>query len=99
MTTANIYLSSDPTSPDLVLSPHSQPCSEESAKTSVKVVQEQSENTVTEVKEEDVKMKSQNTIELECTVPGCTYTMTITPPFFTTAQTYLDTHWRETTQV
>ena len=26
-------------------------------------------------------MMSQNSVELKCTVPGCNYTMTITPPF------------------
>ena len=65
----------------MVLSIHSQPCSEEpdkTAKTTVRVVQGQSEKTVNEVKEEEVQMMSQNSVELECTVPGCNYTMTMT---------------------
>ena len=72
--TANIYLSSIPKPPDLVA--HSQPYREEfdrTAKTSVTVVQGEFENTVTVVEEEDVQMKSQSTVELECPAQSCNF--------------------------
>ena len=78
MTTANIYLLSIPIPPDLVLSPHSQPCIEKlnkTAKTTVNdnVVQEKVEATSTEVEEEVVQIPSQITVELECTAPSCNF--------------------------
>ena len=88
MTTANCYLSSGPTPPDQVSSPHSGPCSEGINKTSVTisgvespdspyltitVVQKQLENTVSKVEKEEVQMPCKTDIELQCAVPGCNF--------------------------
>ena len=55
MTTANIYLSSVPPPPDPVSLPRNRPCSEETARTTVTVVQGQFEDTVIKVEEEEVQ--------------------------------------------